>query len=52
MLNHRKGEIEMKKIIRSKLVQVLFLVFIITGASLAYKAYRKHELTQFVMWSP
>ena len=42
----------MKKIIRSKLVQVLFLVFIITGASLAYKAYRKHELTQFVMWSP
>ena len=42
----------MKKIIRSKLVQVLFLVFIITGASLAYKSYRKHELTQFIMWSP
>ena len=42
----------MKKMIRSKLVQVLFLVIAITGASLAYKAYHKHELTQFVMWSP
>ena len=42
----------MKKLMRSKLVQVLFLVIAITGACLAYKAYRKHELTQFVMWSP
>ena len=42
----------MKKIIRSKLVQVLFLVIAITVGDLAYKAYRKHESTQFVMWSP
>lgn len=42
----------MKKMIRSKLVQVLFLVIAITGGVLAYSAYRKHELTQFVMWSP
>ena len=52
MLKHRKGEIEMKKIIRSKLVRVLFLIIAITGGVLAYSAYRKHELTQFVMWSP
>ena len=37
---------------RSKLVQVLFLVIAITGGVLAYSAYRKHKLTQFIMWSP
>ena len=42
----------MKKLMRSKLVQVLFLVIAITGGVLAYSAYRKHKLTQFVMWSP
>ena len=42
----------MKKLMKSKLVQVLFLVIAITGGVLSYKAYRKHELTQFVMWSP
>ena len=42
----------MKKINKSELVQVLFLIIAITGGVLAYSAYRKHELTQFVMWSP
>lgn len=42
----------MKKLMRSKLVQVLFLLIAITVGVLSYKAYRKHELTQFVMWSP
>ena len=42
----------MKKKMRSKLVRVLFLIIAITGGVLAYSAYRKHELTQFVMWSP
>lgn len=39
----------MKKMIRSKLVQVLFLVIAITGGVLAYSAYRKHKLTQFII---
>ena len=42
----------MKKIMKSKLVQVLLLAFTIIGLYFAYQAYRRHELTQFVMWSP
>lgn len=42
----------MKKIMKSKLVQALLLAFTIIGLYFAYQAYRRHELTQFVMWSP
>ena len=42
----------MKKIMKSKLVQVLLLALTIIGLYFAYQAYRRHELTQFVMWSP
>lgn len=42
----------MKKIMKSKLVQVLLLAFTIIGLYFAYQTYRRHELTQFVMWSP
>ena len=42
----------MKKIMKSKLVQVMLLAFTIIGLYFAYQAYRRHELTQFVMWSP
>ena len=42
----------MKRLIKSKLVQALLLAFTIIGLYFAYQAYRRHELTQFVMWSP
>ena len=42
----------MKKIMKSKLVQVILLVLTVIGFYFAYQAYRRHELTQFVMWSP
>lgn len=42
----------MKKIMKSKLVQVMLLALTIIGLYFAYQAYRRHELTQFVMWSP
>ena len=42
----------MKKIMKSKLVQVLLLALTVIGLYFAYQAYRRHELTQFVMWSP
>lgn len=37
---------------KSKLVQVMLLALTIIGLYFAYQAYRRHELTQFVMWSP
>ncbi|OHQ22321.1 hypothetical protein HMPREF2655_03915 [Streptococcus sp. HMSC066F01] len=42
----------MKKIMKSKLVQVMLLALTVIGLYFAYQAYRRHELTQFVMWSP
>ena len=42
----------MKRLIKSKLVQVLLLALTIIGLYFAYQAYRRNELTQFVMWSP
>ena len=42
----------MKRLIKSKLVQVILLALTIIGLYFAYQAYRRHELTQFVMWSP
>ena len=42
----------MKKIMKSKFVQVILLVLTVIGLYFAYQAYRRHELTQFVMWSP
>lgn len=42
----------MKKIMKSKLVQVLLFALTVIGFYFAYQAYRRHELTQFVMWSP
>lgn len=42
----------MKKIMKSKLGQVILLVLTVIGFYFAYQAYRRHELTQFVMWSP
>ena len=42
----------MKKIMKSKLVQIILLVLTVIGFYFAYQAYRRHELTQFVMWSP
>lgn len=42
----------MKKIMKSKLVQVLLLALTVIGLYFAYQTYRRHELTQFVMWSP
>ena len=42
----------MKRLIKSKLVQVMFLALTVIGLYFAYQAYRRHELTQFVMWSP
>ena len=42
----------MKKIMKSKLVQVMLLTLTVIGLYFAYQAYRRHELTQFVMWSP
>lgn len=37
---------------KSKLVQAILLALTIIGLYFAYQAYRRHELTQFVMWSP
>ena len=37
---------------KSKLVQVMLLALTVIGLYFAYQAYRRHELTQFVMWSP
>ena len=42
----------MKIIMKSKFVQVMFLALTVIGLYFAYQAYRRHELTQFVMWSP
>ena len=42
----------MKRLIKSKLVQVLLFALTVIGLYFAYQAYRRHELTQFVMWSP
>ena len=42
----------MKRLIKSKLVQVMLLALTVIGLYFAYQAYRRHELTQFVMWSP
>ena len=42
----------MKKIMKSKFVQVILLALTVIGLYFAYQAYRRHELTQFVMWSP
>lgn len=42
----------MKRLIKSKLVQAILLALTIIGLYFAYQAYRRHELTQFVMWSP
>ena len=42
----------MKKIMKSKLVQVLLFALTVIGFYFAYQAYRRNELTQFVMWSP
>ena len=41
-----------EKIMKSKLVQVMLLALTVIGLYFAYQAYRRHELTQFVMWSP
>lgn len=37
---------------KSKFVQVILLALTVIGLYFAYQAYRRHELTQFVMWSP
>lgn len=42
----------MKKMIKAKPFLIVLLVVTIGGVYLAYQTYRKHELTQFVMWSP
>ena len=42
----------MKRLIKSKLVQVLLFALTVIGFYFAYQAYRRNELTQFVMWSP
>ena len=42
----------MKRLIKSKLGQVMLLALTVIGFYFAYQAYRRHELTQFVMWSP
>ena len=42
----------MKIIMKSKFVQVILLALTVIGLYFAYQAYRRHELTQFVMWSP
>ncbi|QQL00113.1 hypothetical protein JDY60_07775 [Streptococcus oralis] len=42
----------MKIIMKSKFVQVMFLALTVIGLYFAYQAYRRNELTQFVMWSP
>ncbi|MBZ2074289.1 hypothetical protein [Streptococcus sanguinis] len=42
----------MKKIFKSKLIRILLLLLTTIGLYFAYETYRRHQLTQFVMWSP
>ena len=42
----------MRKLMKLNSIRVLLLTLTVIGLYFAYQAYRRYELTQFVMWSP